>query len=219
MNHKSPKTSDCCPVHSKRGYLISASSLPQLPTVTPGQSSAIHSWPGVGSSPWKQTVRAVGLIICSNLRGEDELAQHQVKAAENRFSSITNCELLGLTRRERKRSSSSSQFSKWHRAVKKGTDDENRVIDVVWALRSNAQCHSLSICVSQQKSDSREKTEQSTQQRPFFYARLIPRAPDCWKDCVCATSPPHHSLEEYLADMLGVKPSHQTRGLRFYWEV
>lgn len=85
MNHKSPKTSDCCPVHSKRGYLISASSLPKLPTVTPGQSSAIHSWPGVGSSPWKQTVRAVGLIIC-----EEKMSWLSTRSRRRRIDSAAS---------------------------------------------------------------------------------------------------------------------------------
>ncbi len=70
------------------------------------------------------------------------------------------------------------------------------------------------VCDSAEIRQGKDSAVQQQYKRLFFLTPcLIPRKPVCWMDCVCATSPPHHRSEQYLADILGVQSSHKTIGL------
>lgn len=87
----------------------------QIPTAKPGWSPVKQSWlpAGPSSREPKLMEQRGGLLICSNLGGEDELGEHQDKEVREEHSTVATCNFMNIIGRVMTRDKITSMSLLW----------------------------------------------------------------------------------------------------------
>lgn len=154
-----------------------------------------------------QTIWAEGLIICSNLWGEDELGQHRDKKYKRNSAPLL---LMGYSVCVEGSWGGEeggqgvhiilSAFQMSASTLNKRLSLLSEPRDVTHITAGSSTC--VPVCDSAETRHTQKKKKSSTAKRHHnFFPLLIPRKPVCWMDCECAASCPHNSSEQYVADI------------------